>query len=278
MTMLWESYKSELDAICVDPAEEQRFYHAVNKAAIRCRLSFQVQTVVGITAAACVAVAAIGIGLHWFNGGTPPIFGTADSRANESNISESETTKPHNTTGRHPAYSGSTESGNRSTTTISDDSSDAFVKQIPGKFKAMTEEEIAAYLGRKPFPDDLPIPNGLTLVDVPRGIYEGEGVEQILRTQFITYLYTDGTDDPQQTLEITVAKGRLPKLDGWELGKPTTINGTTVHWYIYDDRPHVGNKGTIFYNAYILVDKIGYSVVTQNLSEEDFWTVVKAIA
>ena len=264
--MLWKSYKDELDAVCVNREAEQRFYRAANKAAARHHVSFYVQTAVGLTLAACVAIASVGIGFNWLYSEGPPVYTTVNSRT---------TDKPDNTTGQYPAESKQTESGPPSSAE-SDDNPDACA--IPGKFKAMTEAEIAAYLGRNPLPDDLHIPNGLTLKNIPRGIYEGEAAEQLPRTQFITYLYTDGTDDPRQTMEITVAKRRLPKLDEWKLGKPTTINGTTVHWYIYDDRPYVGNSGTIFYHAYMLIDKVGYSVVTQNLPEEDFWAVVKSIA
>lgn len=291
--MKWEDYKDELDTMStVDGETERRFLEAAGQ-----RRPASAVRVVRVAGAACILLAVVGSVVFWRPGTGLPVSAPsspAGTAASET-AAVSDTTEPT----QAPASSGSGESTASPAQTATDAAlSTTATQSAPsadvsesagtpvgcftvwhGDFQTMTYDELCAYYGRTILPEGLAVPADMVFEKPTRlGIYketDGTDYPAYYPTDANTFVYTsEGSQD--RRAEIEVAKGQLPKLEGWHLGEPSTVEGVTVYSYSPNDFPTVGIT-TETYIAYFLVDGVGYGVHTDELSEAEFWAIIQSI-
>lgn len=282
--MFWETYRKEVESCRAGEAAEARFLQAaMGEARPRGAARWQGAAAIGASAA-CVALGT-GIALLFLRLGPEPLprgdaplpassaaatapAGRTDALSSAAGMTEPTPGSSDEKTNAPSASAVKSSTGSPASTGVP-----SACKTVAGKFVPMTYAEICAFYGRDPLPADLPVPADLEAQETRLGIYEGEDVKRWnIRWDFNSFVYAGKSG---RRAVITVAKNRLPKAEEWHLGDPFEVNGTTVYAYSYDDRVH---SGTLFYTAYMLVDGIGYSVETENLTEEEFQTIVRALA
>lgn len=146
-----------------------------------------------------------------------------------------------------------------------------------------TQEQVFEYLGKDPRPAQ--IPNDLVFIGGENSQYtvflEKNG--EVAWDSFdFTYLAPSDQDyDPlRRSLNVSVSKGKLPLTDtviDFDKAQESTLNGISLHlgysaveYGPYDEKTKEAAGTFDEYVAEFMKDGIGYRIISQNLTQEEF--------